>query len=78
MKECKRDRQNRIGCAGKGYTFSTWLRLEKLAFDPSTAGQSLFCFLHGSGSSARGVAAALQGMARSSVQHRMSAIENTK
>ena len=47
---------------GRGYTFSTWLRIEKLVFDPSMAGQSLFCFLHGSGTAARGVAAALQGL----------------
>ena len=52
-----------FGAAGnKGYTFATWLRLERMVFDPTTAGQSIFCFLSRVQGTAKGMAAALQGL----------------
>ena len=54
-----------IGCGSagnKGYTFATWLRLERMVFDPTTAGQSIFCFLSRIQGTAKGMAAALQGL----------------
>ena len=45
----------------KGYTFATWMRLEKITFRTSTAGQSLFCFLSHTGEG-HGLVATLQGI----------------